>query len=596
VNQHSGTPRELYRERLTERRQRVGRLQALEKRISGVRLVLFVTALLLLWPVLFAHTVAWPWLLLPLTVFVVVLVIHDRTIRTRVHQQRAAEFYERGLARLDDSWPGQGTSGAGYLDPSHPYAADLDLFGRGSLFELLCTARTLGGERTLARWLTIAAPPDEVRERQAAVAELRERLDLREALAVLGGEVGSTVDPDDLQQWSAAPRTLTASWPPWVAGVLALINLAAVVAWFSWRPEPLLAAGALSIGFVALFFQRVRRVFVSVDRPERDLLLLSQVLSRLEQEQFASPRLAELRRALDSEGAPPSRRIAALARLVELNDSRRNMLFAPLSALLLLGTQLAFAMERWRAACGPAVERWVAAVGEFEALSAFAGFAYEHPDDPFPEVTDGEVQLNGEGLAHPLLPESRAVRNDVTLAFDLRVLMVSGSNMSGKSTLLRTVGINAVLALAGAPVRARRLVISPLSVGACMRVQDSLQDGMSHFYAEITRLRKIVDLCDGDRPVLFLLDEILHGTNSHDRRIGAEALIHGLVDRDALGLVTTHDLALAQIAADLAPRAANVHFADHLEGDRMLFDYRLHPGVVRKSNALDLMRAVGLKV
>lgn len=235
-------------------------------------------------------------------------------------------------------------------------------------------------------------------------------------------------------------------------------------------------------------------------------------------------------------------------------------------------------------------------MGQFEALAALAGQAYEHPGDPFPEIVDAGPRLEGEGLAHPLLPEAQAVRNDVRFTGDLRLLMISGSNMSGKSTLLRTVGVNTVLALAGAPVRATRLVVSPLAVAACMRVQDSLQRGMSHFYAEIKRLRTIVDLCDGPQPVLFLLDEILHGTNSHDRRVGAEALIGGLLERGALGLVTTHDLALSEIAGKLEPQAINVHFADHLEGERMVFDYRLQPGVVRKSNALELMRAVGLEV
>ncbi len=192
------------------------------------------------------------------------------------------------------------------------------------------------------------------------------------------------------------------------------------------------------------------------------------------------------------------------------------------------------------------------------------------------------------------MPESGCVRNDVTLGREPSLLVVSGSNMSGKSTLLRTLGTNVVLAQAGAPVRARRLRLSPLSVGASLRVLDSLQDGSSHFWAEITTLRRIVKLADGERPLLFLLDEILAGTNSHDRRIGAAAVVTGLVEGGAIGLVTTHDLALAEIAVGLGPRAANVHFADELIGGELRFDYRLHPGVVERSNALELMKEVGL--
>jgi len=198
-------------------------------------------------------------------------------------------------------------------------------------------------------------------------------------------------------------------------------------------------------------------------------------------------------------------------------------------------------------------------------------------------------------MAHPLLPNSRSIRNDLYLSHAMQLIVVSGSNMSGKSTLLRTTGVNTVLALAGAPVRAESLTVSALQLGASIRINDSLQAGASRFYAEITRLRDILALADKG-PVLFLLDELLNGTNSHDRRIGAEGVVRGLVRRDAIGLVTTHDLALAAIADSLGSNAANKHFEDHLENGVMTFDYRIQPGVVEKSNALELMRAVGLNV
>ena len=271
---------------------------------------------------------------------------------------------------------------------------------------------------------------------------------------------------------------------------------------------------------------------------------------------------------------------------MELLDSRENWLMRMVGPPLLYGTQLAFAIEAWRAESGPHVRQWMETVGEFEALSALSGYAYEHPQDPFPEVLGGEACFEVEGLGHPLLPDARCVRNDLKLGGGLRLLVVSGSNMSGKSTLLRTVGVNTVLALAGAPVRARRLRLSPLAVGASIRVQDSLQAGASRFYAEITRLRQIVELAA----------ELLNGTNSHDRQIGAEAVVRGLVERGAVGLVTTHDLALTQIAAAMAPRGVNVHFEDHLEEGRITFDYIMRPGVVQKSNALELMRSVGLQI
>jgi DNA mismatch repair ATPase MutS len=344
----------------------------------------------------------------------------------------------------------------------------------------------------------------------------------------------------------------------------------------------------------------VTRALAGAQGAGRELTVLARLLTRLEREPFTSPRLQALRAELDMAGAAdrsPRREVARLERLVDLLESRKNPLFAPIGLLLVWVPQLALATEAWRARAGHRVSRWIAVAGEIEALAALSGYAYEHPEDPFPEILDGAVAMfDGVGLGHPIRPASTFVRNDLRLDHETRVLVVSGSNMSGKSTFLRTVGANTVLALAGAPVRARRLRLSRLQVGASIQIHDSLAEGQSRFYAEILRLRQILGLAKGGVPVVFLLDEILHGTNSHDRRIGAEAVIRSLLHHSTIGLVTTHDLALAQIAEDPAVPAVNMHFEDEIIGGKMLFDYRLRSGVVRKSNALALMREVGLEV
>jgi DNA mismatch repair ATPase MutS len=304
--------------------------------------------------------------------------------------------------------------------------------------------------------------------------------------------------------------------------------------------------------------------------------------------------LAALKARLSTDGVPASQRIAELARLADLLAARQNQFFVPFAFVLMWSLQLAYAVESWRKKHGRAVAEWLTALGELEALVSLANYGYEHPADPMPEISDGGPVYRGEALAHPLL--AAAVANDVQLGGDgPRLYLVSGSNMSGKSTLLRTVGVNAVLALAGGPVRARRLELSPMALGATLRIQDSLAEGASRFYAEITRLQQIVALAQRG-PLLFLLDEILHGTNSHDRRIGGEAVVRALVEKGAIGLCTTHDLALSEMVGTLAPRAVNVHFEDHLENGKLVFDYRLRDDVVTKSNALALMRAVGLDV
>jgi DNA mismatch repair ATPase MutS len=261
--------------------------------------------------------------------------------------------------------------------------------------------------------------------------------------------------------------------------------------------------------------------------------------------------------------------------------------------LLQIRVHRAHAIENWRARIGPALPGWLEAVGEFEALVALAGYAHEHPDDVFPEIVTAPC-LHASGLGHPLLPASACVRNDVALDPEHALLLISGSNMSGKSTLLRAVGLAVVLGQAGAPVRAQALRFSPMPLGTCISIHDSLREGSSRFWAEITRLRAIDMATAGGRPLLFLLDELLSGTNSHDRLLGARAVLRQLLAHGAIGMVTTHDLALAQLADELSPRASNAHFEDGVRDGKMVFDYRMRPGVVERGNALALMRLLGL--
>lgn len=598
-------PRAEYTRRLADRRVDAAREARLDDAAVRARQALVAMAAVLAWLAFWSRAISPWWLAAPAGVFVALAVAHGRVIRRHRLAQRRVAFYERGLARLDGRWAGQGVTGDAFLDHEHPYAADLDLFGNTSIFELLCTARTRAGEATLAGWLLAPSSPDAIAARQEAVRELAPRLDLREDLALIGEEIRGAVHPDRLAAWGAAPL-----WRPGPAARVAFAALAvAGVATFGlWvadlaDPLPFVAMLVVDLAVALPLRSRVLHVVRATDLPGHELGLLSDLLARIEREPLAGRRLVELRAGLETAGAPPSRRIAALRRLIDLLDARRNQVFAPFSYPLLWATQFAAALEHWRAESGAHVAGWFAAVGEFEALCALAGYAWDNPDDPFPAVvsSDQGALFEGEGLGHPLIPRETSVCNDVRLADARRaggpsVLVVSGSNMSGKSTLLRTVGVNAVLAFAGAPVRATSLRLTLLAIGATLRIQDSLQGGRSRFYAEVTRLRTIVDLSTGGLPALFLLDEMLNGTNSHDRRVGAEALVRGLVGHGAIGLITTHDLALTEIADALGARAANVHFQDHIEDGRMVFDFRCRPGTVTRSNALELMRAVGLDV
>jgi hypothetical protein len=590
-----GEPRTIYQSRRQERRQQQAVCKGRERVLGFSRLAAFLLLFACLGFVFGLHSLS-AWVLpLPAAALLLLLVAHDRIRRKEYLAGRAVAFYDTGLARLDDRWAGRGQPGERFRDDNHPYSSDLDLFGRGSLFELLCTARTRAGEDTLASWLKGAAKPEEVRDRQQAVAELRPQLDLREDLALLGSDVPAGVDFEAVARWGEAPARLSSVPLRLLTAVLGSASLITCLGWLAgeWNVLVFLCALLPAVTLALALYTRVQAVLKDVERRGHDLGLLASVLARLEQGTFTSPRLVNLHADLNGP-EPPSQQIARLGNLLDLLAQRRNQLFLPFALLLLWGTQCAFALERWRLRNGPKVATWLGVVGQFDALCALATFAYENPDDPFPEVLPDGPFYDGEGLGHPLLP--RAVRNDLRLGGELKLMVVSGSNMSGKSTFLRSVGINAVLALAGATVKARRLRLSPLALGTTLRVQDSLQAGRSRFYAEILRVRQVVELSRGPLPLLFLIDEIFAGTNSHDRRLGAEAVIRGLVNAGAIGLVTTHDLSLTRIADELGSRAANVHFADQLNGEEMTFDFRLRPGVVGHSNALALMRAVGLEV
>ncbi len=555
--------------------------QRLDLRLGLAKLATVAAWLALAWLSLLRHLFATVWLWLPLAVLLALFWWHDRVIRDRRRAERLTAYYERGLARLEDRWAGTGDAGERFRDPQHPYASDLDLFGAGSLFELISTARTSMGQECLAQWMLAPALPEVVRRRQAQAEALRGQLDLRAAVASLGEDLNQGVRPERLRAWAQAPASLRRLGLRWAYASLSAAAVAALV------------YGLMSGQYIYLF-----------------LLVLAEVLVLFQQGGRLEPVLSE--RGATSAGLslfagvvarlpePPPVAAAALRSLAHLSDwieAKDSLLGKGLDFTLLYSVHLAYAAEAWRRRYGPCVAAWLQAVGEFEALLSLANFAYEHPGDPFAEIEeDGEPHFDGDELGHPLLAAATCVRNSVALNAETRVLLISGSNMSGKSTLLRTVGINAVLAQMGAPVRARRLRLSPLALGTRLRTSDSLQLGRSGFYAEIMRLRQVFDLTHGGLPLLFLFDELMEGTNSHDRVVGGQGLLRALLVRRTLGIITTHDLALTAVTGRDSGVVRNLHFEDQIEGDDVRFDHSLRPGVVQKSNALALMRIIGLDV
>jgi hypothetical protein len=600
VEENASAPKRAYEQRLEANRATLSELELADGRFATGRGLLFLAGLGLAWFAIIDASLPPEWLFLPMSIFVVLVVGHARVARRIKHAKRAIDFYGRGLDRLDDRWIGVGPSGDRYRNPQHPYSGDLDIFGEGSLFQLLCDVRTRLGEDVLAKWLSDTAEPDAICERQAAVLELRDQLDFREELALLDADVHDELDQNQLARWvQEEPRPISRKQRT-VAIILGFLSPVTLAAWMmGYGLSPFLIIVLIEIAYYGVVLREIRHIGSEADEAGAGLSILFQVLEHLEQQQFESPLLMKLRASLDTEGHSPSWQIAKLRNLIQtLNNCMQNQFYAPIAFLLGLPVHAVHRVEKWREQIGPHISEWLDAVGQIEAVSSIAGHAFERPNDPFPEIVD---PANGpcfiaEEVGHPLIAEKDCIRNDVRLDGEQRLIMVSGSNMSGKSTLMRTLGINAVLALSGSPVRAKSLSLTPLQIGTAMRVNDSLQQGASLFYQVISRIKSVVELATGRPPLLFLLDEILQGTNSHDRRVGAQGIIHQLVRQGAIGLVTTHDLALTRIVDSLEGHAINIHFEDHLINGRMYFDYRIHSGVVEKSNALELMRMIGLEV
>jgi len=588
---------EFYARRTEELRNATTESLGAYSRCTQILVALGLVACFLLYQALAANSV--PLWFAGLVLPVAALVEYQRH-RNRVNFSKLrslSEFYEKGIARLNRNWERLDT-GEDFLDQDHLYAKDLDLFGCGSIFQLVCSARTQTGSQTIASWMTSPATVAEIRSRQAAIAELRNRRDLPELLSAAAPLQASDFKAGFLKRWVEGRPGAFPAWSSYAAFVLAITATVLPILYFGgwyalatlWR-----ALGVLLVvnAILALKFRpRIKAVLDSLGSLAIELPVLRALLQIMEREQFSSPKLVELANSLRGSKISASRKLLRLYRLTRLVKLRENELFSYPSFVLLWGTQFGMAIDRWRRQHGPQLLEWMSALGELDALISLSTYAYEHPADPFPEIVESGPVFEAQSLGHPLLKEENCVRNDLHLDERVRFLIVSGSNMSGKSTFLRAIGVNAMLALMGAPVRCVKLRLSLVTLGAAVRIQDSLMDGRSHFMAEMQRLRRMIEVA-GEGRLMFLADEIMGGTNSHDRRIATEWVLRAFVLRDAIGAISTHDLALTEIAANGLP-GRNVFFEDSGDSGTLSFDYKLREGILIRSNALNIAQILGI--
>jgi hypothetical protein len=547
---------------------------------------------------------AWAWAgsLLCATAFVAAVVQQQRVLTALQAARVRHDIYVCHAMRIDGRFGELQSRGERLLPKSHGYAWDIDLVGQGSLFQRIDVTHTVHGEHTLADWLGRASSPERIRERQEAVAELAAQVELRQELeaAALIARGGEKLDGRPFREFAELPSYFAAHPALRYAIVLLpaltllayLLGMAHVLPHAIWL-VPLSAQIALlaSTGGVA------RRTFDLAAARQGAVEAFQQMLRVVESAKFESPLLCAIQQRLAVDGTLPSVHMRRLQSWTSSAELRQQFLFYIwVNPLTLWDLHVLRGLEQWNARVGRKTGDWFAALGELEALCSLATLAFGEPTAHMPEIAAPHGALRVRELSHPLLPAATRVSNDLTLSGPGSALIVTGSNMAGKSTLLRTLGVNVALALAGGPVCAAEFSLPPVRLRASMRADDSLEEGASYFHAELRKLRGVVEDAEAEPPVLFLLDELLRGTNARARHVGARAVLMHLLKRSGLGVVATHDIALSELERELPGRVHNVHFTDVVENGEMRFDYRLRPGVVRTSNALRLLALAGIDV
>ncbi len=561
---------------------------------------------LMLWGWTGEHQLPWlGWVGLGLFVlFVVLVVLHRRIQREIDDTELLCQVNQRGLDRLAWGWTEFKEDGSEFMPPpEHPYAGDVDLFGRGSLYQRINTTATLFGAQTLASWLLERASLEEIERRQGLVADLRDRLEFRQHLEKEGRRLEtnpSLEGPEPFLEWVDAPSQLynNVAWV-WVVRLLPLFTVTALI-WYQIKPislwwwfVPLVA----QVGILSYHLRLVQPILSKVAYRERAFSLYAALFDLLDSE-LTDPKqpLAAIQKQLREQGSAPKQEMNKIQKIVDLIEFRQSpLMHLPLNFLLLWDIHCLLFLESWKERTRPYVRSWFETLGEVEALSSLANHAEEMPVVSLPElVTEPVMLLKAKHLGHPLLDVQTRVYNDVILDKDSPFLLITGSNMSGKSTFLRSMALNAILAYAGGFVNAESLRISVMQVATSMRITDSLEHGISYFMAELKRIRRVIDYREDETPLFYLLDEILHGTNTFERRKAALGVVKLLQEGNALGAVTTHDLDLAEDCKQFGDKVQFAYFRDLIREQEMVFDYKLQDGICPTTNALRLMRIVGI--
>lgn len=567
--------------------------------ISFLRIITFVSFLVIL--VIAANQGNLFLLILSAIIFILIFGVlvnrHDR-IKYKVKQNGfLSQINEDEILRLKGNL-NSFDQGIFFIDEDHPYHIDLDIFGENSLFQLLNRTTTYWGRKILSNWLSEPATDNEICSRQLAVQELAENLDWSQEFQATGKHFEDHRNIKVFLNWlEEKPLILGNRFYQIIryAGPI-IIFVLLVLLIFSMIPWTILLAGVFLQGLVLFFvIDPVRTIHESTSASIKSLQSFEALIGMVEKKDFQSNKLQEIRSIYRLKGMPASEIIGQLKRILQRLDNRSNQIYQLFNVILLFDLHYAIAAEVWKKSQPDDIKKWFATLGEMEAINSLAAYHYANPDYSFPEISMDDFVFQAENMGHPLIPSRKRINNDFSLRGKGTIALITGSNMAGKSTFLRTVGVNVILALMGAPVCAEKLILSDFRVFTSMRTQDNLEENISSFYAELKRIRLLFDKIDPQLPLLFLLDEILKGTNSRDRHLGAVSLVKQLSGENVAGLISTHDLELARNAMK-ASKVTNYSFESLIQGNEISFDYKLNPGICETFNASILMEKMGIRL
>ncbi len=592
------SPETIFQEKITLHKLEWSRLNKKYNLIAFGRILVFILYLIL--AVYFANAkmsfaLGLTALSFPL-VFGVFVKIHRRISYKRKQEGILQKINEDELKIFQGELKGQ-EEGANFKDKTHQYINDLDVFGANSVFQLLNRCTTNGGQTKLAQWLSKFSKKEEIEKRQIAVKELAPKLDWRQKFQASGlHHKNEKAKPQLLVKWINEPYVYNNIYKV-IAWVLPLITITFVVLYFAADISFYFTVGMFVINGIVLshFSKHIQNLTLSVADHINLLASYSTLIKQLEDSNFESPLLNALRNNLINDGKKASVSIINLYKILDFLNARANFFYFIIDSLTLFDLHIMFMAERWKEKNIGDVSLWFDSISEFEALCSLSGFTYSNPNFRFPSISAEDYTLKGEDIAHPLIKKKERISNSYSLNGKGALTIITGSNMSGKSTFLRTLGVNIVLALSGAPVCAKNFTVSELQLFTSMRTEDNLEEHVSSFYAELQRIKALLDEVEKGMPVLFMLDEILKGTNSHDRHNGAVSLAKQLSTTNAFGLISTHDLELGKLQNELK-NVTNYSFNSEVNGTEIVFPYKLDEGICKSFNASALMEKMGIKM